>query len=164
MIFDPVKDLADQKYDGIFVYHHWEGLMARLSDENEDYHFYYVKDYVPEFDYYTPVLAANTHFLGEHGDVARRFLKATRKGFMFAERFPEAAAQILMRYVPDRRLQESLVLASQSEISQHYRMPNSLWGVIDKSRWEKFYVWLNRQKMGKMIPNDIGFTNRYLDI
>lgn len=164
MIFDPVKDLAEQKYDGIFVYHHWEGLMAHLSETNEEYHFFYVKDYVPAFDYYTPVLAANTHFLGEHGDLARKFLRATRKGFAFAEQFPEEAAQILMRYVPDRMLQEPLVIQSQLEISKHYRPTNSLWGAIDQARWEKFYAWLNQQKMGNMIPNNIGFTNKYLEL
>lgn len=164
MIFDPVKDLATGKYDGIFVYHHWEGLMAKLSDEDEDYHFFYVKDYVPAFDYYTPVLAANTHFLNEHGEIARKFLRATRKGFAFAEQFPTAAAQILMRYVPDRRLQEKLVLTSQAEISQHYRLPNALWGAIDQTRWQQFYEWLNHQQMGKPIPTEIGFTNQYLDL
>lgn len=164
MIFDPVQDLADGKYDGIFVYHHWEGIMAAQGHQQEQYHFYYVKDYVSSFDYYTPVIAANTNYLNAHGNIARRFLRATRKGFAFAEAFPGDAAQTLMRYVPDRRLQEKLVIASQREISQHYRNEKSLWGAFDSHRWRAFYHWLNQQNMGKKIPEDIGFTNKYLDI
>ncbi|MFD1125431.1 ABC transporter substrate-binding protein [Lentilactobacillus raoultii] len=164
MIFDPVQDLADNKYNGILVYHHWEGVMAKQSHNKEKYHFYYVKDYVPEFDYYTPVIATNRNYLNEHGDIVRRFLKATRKGFEFAEAFPNEAAQTLMRYVPDRRLQEKLVVSSQEEISQHYRSKNGIWGKIDEHRWRAFYHWLNKQSMGEEIPEYIGFTNKYLDI
>lgn len=164
MIFDPIRDLQKNRYDAIFVYHPWEGLMAELSGTNNYFHFYYVNEYVKAFDYYTPVIAANQNFLEKNGELTRKFLRAIKKGYEFARLFPEESAQCLMRYVPDRRLQEKLVLTSQKEMSKHYRISSEVpFGYIDKKRWCSFYDWLNKQKLGKIIPNDSGFTNKYLD-
>jgi ABC-type nitrate/sulfonate/bicarbonate transport system substrate-binding protein len=164
MIFDPVTDLQQRKYDGIFVYHHWEGLMAKLANNNEHYNFFYVKDFVPAFDYYTPVIAANQNFVDDNQTIVRQFLQATARGYAAAKNDPEDAAKVLMRYVPDRMLQRELVVASQVEVSQHYRLADDQsFAPIDEQNWRLFYDWLNQQGLGQQIDPSIGFDNQYLN-
>ncbi|WP_270334340.1 hypothetical protein [Ligilactobacillus acidipiscis] len=121
-------------------------------------------EYVQAFDYYTPVIAANQTFLEKMENSQEVSYGQPKRGYEFARLFPEESEQYLMRHVPDRRLQEKLVLVFQKEMSKHYYVSAELpFGCIDQNRWCSFYDWLNKQNLGEIIPNNLGFTSKYLD-
>ena len=53
--------------------------------------------------------------------------------------------------------------ASQKWLADQYQAEASQWGVFDADRWNRFYRWLNENKLAeKEIPENVGFTNDYL--
>lgn len=113
------------------------------------------------FDYYSPVIIANNKFLTKHPDVARKFLKAVKKGYEYAIKKPEKAAEILCSSVPD--LDERLIKGSQEYLKDCYIDDAAQFGVFDADRWNMFYQWVNEQHLyDQEIPENTGFTNEYI--
>lgn len=86
----------------------------------------YLKDYAPELDYYTPVLATSESQIAKNPELVKAFMKATTKGYQYAIDHPEEAAAILTKAVPD--LDAELVLASQKWLSPKYKDDAARWG------------------------------------
>ena len=120
----------------------------------------YFKDITPEFDYYSPVIIANTDYLESNSKAASGFLTACKRGYEFAIENPDEAAQILCKQVPE--LDEELVKESQEWISGQYKAEVDRWGYIDPVRWNAFFAWLYENDLTEEIPADTGFTNDYL--
>jgi ABC-type nitrate/sulfonate/bicarbonate transport system substrate-binding protein len=113
------------------------------------------------FDYYTPVIISGNQFLEKKPEVAKAFLAALTKGYEFAIEHPEEAAEILCEANPE--LDKALVTASQKYLADKYQAEASKWGIIDASRWNQFYNWLNEKELvEKAIPENTGFSNAYL--
>ena len=122
---------------------------------------FYFKDITPEFDYYSPVIIANTDFLADDPDTAKAFLNAVRKGYEYAIENPDEAADILCEAVPE--LDPEMVKESQEWLADQYKAEVDQWGYIDPERWNAFYNWLNENGLSeKEIPENYGFTNEYL--
>lgn len=150
--------LANQ-YDYIMVYSNWDLIYAKLKGINVN--FFYLSDYEPKFDYYTPVLIANNDFLEKNPELVKRFLKALEKGYRYAVKNPEKAADILISNAPEGN--EKLIKESQKNIAKYYLTKNGEWGTIDKDKWDIFYNWLYENKIiNKKIESGAGFTNEYL--
>ena len=56
-----------------------------------------LKDYVKEFDYYSPVIIANNDYLKDNKEEARKVIQAIKKGYQYAMDHPEEAADILIK-------------------------------------------------------------------
>lgn len=147
-----------QDIDAIWVYYAWAGISTKQAGLETN--MFYFKDITPEFDYYSPVIVSNTDWLAEHGDVAKAFLRATKKGYEYAIEHPEDAAEILVKQVPE--LSIDLVKESQEWLSPQYKAEVSQWGYIDQERWDAFYKWLSDNGLSDEIPAGYGFTNEYL--
>lgn len=147
-----------QDIDAIWVYYAWAGIATELA--GLDTNMWYFKDINPVFDYYSPVIVANTDFLSDNPDVAKAFLDATRKGYEYAIDNPSDAADILCKEVPE--LDSELVHASQDWIAGEYKAEVEQWGYIDPARWDAFYAWLYEEGLSDEIPAGTGFTNEYL--
>ena len=133
----------------------WDAERAGL-----DTNMIYFKDITPEFDYYSPVIVANTDFLSSDPETAKAFLAAAAKGYEFAINDPEAAAKILCEQVPE--LDPEMVAESQQWLADQYVADASKWGYIDPARWDAFYAWLYNNGLSEEIPAGTGFTNDYL--
>lgn len=70
----------------------------------------YLKDYVKEFDYYSPVIIANNDYLKDNKEEARKVIQAIKKGYQYAMEHPEEAADILIKNAPE--LKENVTLSS----------------------------------------------------
>lgn len=147
-----------QDIDAIWVYYAWAGIATELA--GLDTNMWYFKDINPVFDYYSPVIVANTDFLSDNPDVAKAFLDATRKGYEYAIDNPSDAADILCKEVPE--LDSELVHASQDWLAGEYKAEVEQWGYIDPARWDAFYAWLYEEGLSDEIPAGTGFTNEYL--
>ena len=144
--------------DAIWVYYAWAGIACKQA--GLDTNMFYFKDINSDFDYYSPVIIANTDWATANPDVAKAFLEATKKGFEFAINDPDKAADILCEQVPE--LDKELVKESQEWLSPQYKAEVEQWGYIDQARWDAFYKWLGDNELSDEIPAGYGFTNEYL--
>lgn len=153
-----VPTALQQDIDAVWVYYAWDGISTKVA--GLDTNMFYFKDITPEFDYYSPVIIANTDFLESDGDTARAFLDAVRKGYEYAIENPESAAEILCEEVPE--LDAEMVKESQLWLADQYKAEVDQWGYIDQERWDAFYTWLYENELSEEIPAGYGFTNEYL--
>ncbi|MCR5507600.1 MAG: ABC transporter substrate-binding protein [Lachnospiraceae bacterium] len=148
-----------QDIDAIWVYYAWAGVSCELA--GLDTTMWYFKDIDPVFDFYTPVIIANSNLIKEDPDTVRAFLDATRKGYEYAINDPDKAADILCEKVPE--LDSELVHKSQQWISPQYKADADEWGKIDGRRWDAFFKWLSDNGLNDEIPEGYGYTNEFLD-
>ncbi|MCM1550136.1 MAG: ABC transporter substrate-binding protein [Clostridium sp.] len=153
-----VPTALQQDIDAVWIYYAWDGISTEVA--GLDTNMFYFRDITPEFDYYSPVIIANTDFLESDGDTARAFLNAVRRGYEYAIENPEEAADILCEAVPE--LNQEMVKKSQIWLANQYKAEVEQWGYIDQTRWDAFYAWLYENDLSEEIPSGYGFTNEYL--
>ena len=145
--------------DAVWVYYAWDGIATERAGLQTN--FLKIRDYGEELDYYRPVIIANNDFLKKNPEIAKKVLKAIKKGYEYAMKNPEESAKILVKNSPE--LDINLVTASQKWISKEYQSDAKEWGIIDGNRWNRFYGWLYKNKaVEREIPKDFGYSNEYL--
>ena len=145
--------------DAVWVYYAWDGIATERAGLQTN--FLKIRDYGEELDYYSPVIIANNDFLKKNPEIAKKVLKAIKKGYEYAMKNPEESAKILVKNSPE--LDINLVTASQKWISKEYQSDVKEWGIIDGNRWNRFYEWLYKNKaVEREIPKDFGYSNEYL--
>ena len=145
--------------DAVWVYYAWDGIATERAGLQTN--FLKIRDYAKELDYYSPVIIANNDFLKKNPEIAKKVLKAIKKGYEYAMKNPEESAKILVKNSPE--LDIDLVTARQKWISKEYQSDAKEWGIIDASRWNRFYEWLYKNKaVEREIPKDFGYSNEYL--
>ena len=145
--------------DAVWVYYAWDGIATERAGLQTN--FLKIRDYGEELDYYSPVIIANNDFLKKNPEIAKKVLKAIKKGYEYAIKNPEESAKILVKNSPE--LDINLVTASQKWISKEYQSDAKEWGIIDGNRWNRFYEWLYKNKaVERDIPKDFGYSNEYL--
>lgn len=158
-VTDEVSALKSKSVDSIWIFYGWAGVKMELEELETDYFAFADIDEV--FDYYTPVIIAGNDFLKEKPETAKAFLKALSKGYEFAIKNPEEAAEILCKANPE--LDKELVKASQKYLSEQYQAEAEKWGYIDPVRWNNFYNWLNENDLVETdIPENTAFSNEFL--
>ena len=145
--------------DAVWVYYAWDGIATEKAGLQTN--FLKIRDYGEELDYYSPVIIANNDFLKKNPEIAKKVLKAIKKGYEYAMKNPEESAKILVKNSPE--LDINLVTASQKWISKEYQSDAKEWGIIDGNRWNRFYEWLYKNKaVEREIPKNFGYSNEYL--
>lgn len=157
---DEVSALKAGGVDTIWVYEGWSVQNAILQDYPVNYFSFISMDDV--FDFYTPVIAANTEFCAENPEVAKAFLRAAKKGYELAISDPDTAADLLCQAVPE--LDAALVHQSAGFLAGQYQAEAASWGLIEADRWAAFYQWLNDNDLVE-APIDVnaGWTMDYLE-
>lgn len=161
-ITDEPAALKAKQTDAIWVYYGWGGINAEV--EKVDCDFWFFKDFDEALDYYTPVIIANDQWLKDSPDTAKAFLEATAKGYEYAVKNPEEAADMLIAGDNTGSLAgcEDLVYKSQKWLNDQYIADAPQWGYIDEQRWNDFYKWLYDEGLTKTDLTGKGFTNEYL--
>ena len=147
-----------QDIDAIWVYYAWGGIACKQA--GLDINMIYFKDITPEFDYYNPVITANSDWIAQNPKAAKGFLTAVKRGYEDAIANPDEAAEILCKQVPE--LDSALVKESQEWLATQYKADVDRWGYIDQKRWDAFFTWLYENGLSDEIPAGYGFTNDYL--
>lgn len=159
MVTDVVSAFQTDSVDSVWVFYAWDGMA--LEAAGLETNMLYFKDMNPVFDYYSPIMIANTQYLEENSEDVKAFLSACKKGYQYAMEHPEEAAEILIREVPE--LDADFIKESQKWLATQYQAEAETWGEFDKDRWNAFYRWLyENQLIEQEIPKDYGFTNQYL--
>ena len=144
--------------DAIWVYYAWDGIAAELHGVAVNCIDLGSLD--SRFDFYTPVLVANTTWLTANGETAKRFLRTVSRGYAFAIDNPAEAGEILLRHAPE--LDRGLVMRSQEYLASRYQADAPRWGEIDAARWAAFYRWMFSRGLLEQDIASAGFTNDYL--
>ena len=157
---DEISGLKADMFDTVWVYEGWAVQNAAVQDYPVNYFSFISIDDV--FDYYTPVIAANTEFCEANPDTVKAFLRAAKRGYEFAISDPDGAADILCAAVPE--LDPALVKESAGFLAGEYQAEAESWGVIDGERWAAFYQWLNDNGLvEEPIDVNAGWTMDYLE-
>ena len=157
---DEVAGLKANMFDCVWVYEGWAVQNAKVQHYDVNYFSFVSMDKV--FDFYTPVIAANDDFAKKYPDVVKAFVRAAKRGYEYAIKHPKAAGDILLDAVPE--LSSDLVQASAKYLAKQYQADAKSWGVIDKSRWDAYFEWLNDKNLveNKLDVNS-GWTMDYLE-
>lgn len=156
---DNVAETLDSGPQVVLGDYGWDGIACER--QGMEIQFMAWRDQNEVFDYYGPLVIANTEFLTKQPDMAKAFLRAVRQGYQDAVMDPAEAAKILLEQVD---LDQGLVESSQRYMSQQYIADSMAFGVIDAERWNRFYNWINTMGFYQTpIPEGIGFTNEFLD-
>lgn len=148
-----------QDIDFTWIYYGWTGIEAELRGEKIN--MIYLTDYSDKLDYYTPVLTTNEKMISSNPEVVKAFVKAVSKGYEFAIANPDAAADILIKAVPD--LDAELVKKSQEWLAEKYQDDAPRWGEQKLEVWENYAAWmLEHGLLEKELDAEKAFTNEFL--
>jgi ABC-type nitrate/sulfonate/bicarbonate transport system substrate-binding protein len=160
-VTDEASALKKKSVDCIWVFNGWATIACRQAGLKVN--FWYFKDLNKTFDYYTPVYIANTDYLKKNPKQAKAFMKALSEGYNYAAKHPKESADILLKHNKELRSNKKLIYASQKYLSKQYIADAKQWGYIDPARWNRFYSWLNQNKLTKQaLKKNQGFTDAYL--
>ncbi|MBT2734578.1 ABC transporter substrate-binding protein [Bacillus sp. ISL-7] len=145
--------------DFAWIYYGWTGVEAELR--NEKINMVYLTDYSDKLDYYTPVLETNEKMIEENPETVKAFVNAAAKGYEFAIKNPDQAADILIKAAPD--LDPKLVKKSQEWLSPKYQDDAKEWGIQKQEIWENYAQWMYENKLlDKKLDAKKAFTNEFL--
>ncbi|WP_048749822.1 MULTISPECIES: ABC transporter substrate-binding protein [Paenibacillus] len=145
--------------DFAWIYYAWTGVEAELRGEKLN--MVYLTDYSKKLDYYTPVLETSEKLIQESPDVVKAFMAGASEGYAYAISEPDAAADILIKAVPD--LNPELVRASQKWLSPKYQDDAPRWGEQKAEVWTNYAEWMHEHKLLDTLPDlSKAFTNDYL--
>jgi ABC-type nitrate/sulfonate/bicarbonate transport system substrate-binding protein len=144
--------------DAIWIYYAWDGIKAELEGIDINYIDFGKTDTI--FDFYTPVIAANSMYCETHPQEVKKFLAAVSKGYEYAIEYPQEAADILLKHAPE--LDPELVYKSQLYLAARYKADAPRWGEIDPARWGAFYGWMWEKGLLEQDIRNKGFTNEFL--
>lgn len=146
--------------DFTWIFYGWDGVAAELRDY--PINFIRLQDVDPDLDFYTPVLIASESLLEAEPELAKAFLRATRKGYEFAMENPEEAADILLKYAEE--IDPDLARASQIYLADQYQAEAKAWGVMETGTWERFGGWMYEKGLiDRPLEAEEAFTNAYLE-
>lgn len=132
--------LYNGRADFTEIYTTWEGIEAQLKGVKLRT-FRYDQYGVPDFP--GVLLVASQSRLDKNEEKLRRFLEVTRRGYEFAVQQPQAAAQLMLAYLPSETFPEPEQLKRSADlIAKSLLAPDGRWGMQDPAKWNAYTAWL----------------------
>ncbi len=153
------KAALETQADFLWMYYGWDGI--RLELENYPTDFQLLQDLDPQIDFYSPTIITNEQILQDDPELAKRFLRATEKGYQKAIQDPKAAVNALIKEAPE--LDPALLKASQEWLNPRYVDDAPRWGEMKPETWTNFANWM---RSNNLLDSDINpedaYSNDYL--
>ncbi len=157
---DPLALLDEGQIELAWIFFGWQGIQAQQQGIELD--IVMMEDWfdcIP--DYYTPVLIANEQTIQDQPELVESFVQAVSRGYSYAIRNPEEAADILLAEVPE--LDADLVRESQSWLSPRYQAEAIRWGFQQEQVWVSYSDWMAEHGIiDEPIDAAAAFTNQFL--
>ncbi|MGL5693595.1 MAG: ABC transporter substrate-binding protein, partial [Peptostreptococcaceae bacterium] len=134
---------TNKNIDFAWVFEGWDVVEAKRK--NIDLNYIPIKDLDERLDYYTPLIISNEKLLNEKPEIAKRFLRATTKGYEYAVKNPEECAKILVSYAPE--IDEELAIKSQQYLASKYVDDAPRWGEMKDKVWDNYTSFLKEYKL-----------------
>jgi len=145
--------------DFTWIYYGWDGVAAELKDF--PLNFIKLQDVDPNLDFYTPVIVASEDTLINNPELAKRFLRATMKGYQLSISSPKEAVVSLLKHAPE--IDKDLAEASQEYLANEYIADAPRWGEMKIETWENYGNWMyDRNLLENKLDAKEAFTNEYL--
>ena len=112
-------------------------------------------------DYYTPIFITNEEMTQKRGDIVKRFLTATSKGYNDAITDPKGTGAILAKATPETST--DLIQQSQVYLAKQYTADAPRWGDQKPTTWQTFGTFMTEQKLlAKPFDPTKAFTTAFL--
>ena len=149
--------------DATWIFKPWEGVQA--EQQGVALNYFVLGDYGIPYGY-SPVLLAHSDRLAERAEAFRAFLRVARRGYAYAQRHPDEAADLLIA-TSELSEERTFVRASQQVIGAYYTHEDLPWGVMRPQIWQAFLTWLIEEgiltdRSGRVIA-DLEPTDLYTD-
>ncbi|MFB6291725.1 MAG: ABC transporter substrate-binding protein [Candidatus Bipolaricaulia bacterium] len=156
---DFVTAARQKMADFFWIFRGWEGIHADI--EGLDYNYIPLTELSETFDYYTPIFITGETLIKDNPQLVEDFLRAVSRGYRYAEKHPEKAAEILLKGASE--LDRELVVKSQKYLSDKYSAGVERWGVQKKEPWQDFTDWMyDHELIENKIEASEAFTNEFL--
>ncbi len=143
--FDLSPSLMSGKVDAI-VGAYWTHESILMEREGFDVTTLRMEDWgVPDF--YELVLVASDRSVVDRSDTIRKFLKATKKGFEYANSYNESAVNILANAIPE--LNRDVELEGLKLLRDLWEEDWEPFGSQSKERWENLAKWMEQNNLLK---------------
>lgn len=131
------ETIVHKKYDATWIFSNWEGIQAR--NEGIELKLFKMADYGIPYGY-SPILLVSERAAKKNKETFKKFLEATKKGFLFAQEHPEAAVACIAPFVSEQDRSIDL-LESQRYTSPFYGNQGN-WGHFDRDEVQNYLDWL----------------------
>ena len=146
--------------DFTWIYEGWDGVAAGLKDY--PINFIKLQDVDPNLDFYTPVLIAEESYLEANPEIAKAFVRATKRGYEFAIENPKEAATILLAHASE--IDPDLAVASQEYLAGEYQAEAAVWGTMKAETWKNYGDWMyERGLIESKLEVEKAFTNEFIE-
>jgi ABC-type nitrate/sulfonate/bicarbonate transport system substrate-binding protein len=146
--------------DFAWVFAGWEVIDGKLRGLDLNYMpLTDWKQVIP--DYYTPIFITNEEMTQKRGDIVKKFLAATSKGYNDAIADPKATGDILAKATPETS--KDLIQQSQAYLATQYTADAPRWGDQKPAVWQNFGAFMTGQKLlAKPFDPTKAFTTAFL--
>jgi NitT/TauT family transport system substrate-binding protein len=135
--------LYNKRADFTEIYTTWEGIEADLRGIKLRT-FRYDNYGVPDFP--GVVLVAKRDAVTKRGPILARFLDATRRGYEYAAKEPDAASEAFIKALPKGTFPEpEMVSRSTKMLAPIFVASDGSWGQQDPAKWDAYSRWLLSQ-------------------
>ena len=152
------ETLVSKKQDSTWIFLNWEGIEAK--NKNISLNYFKMRDFKIPYSY-SPVIVGSEKFCNEHQELVKKFLVATKKGFLFSISNKNEAVDILSKFIPGHESELNLEDALEETIKA--LLDNNSWGKIRESNINKFVNWL---KENEIVESNLSikhlFTNSFI--
>lgn len=151
---------AKGQVDFAWVFEGWEVIDGKLRGLDLTYlPLTAYRQAIP--DYYTPVFITNEAMTQKNGEVVKKFLAATSKGYNDAVADPKGAGDILAKATPETS--KDLIQQSQTYLAKQYKADAPRWGDQKPVVWQAFGAFMTDQKLlAKPFDPTTAFTTAFL--
>ena len=152
------ETIVNGDFDATWIFMNWEGVQAK--SKGLELNTFKMSDYKVPYSY-SPVIAASEKQISARLDAYRKFLNATKRGFLAALEAPEQAASILSSEVAATDQDIDLLLAIDS--SKKALGDQASWGIMDSGNVQEYLDWIYQHQLEqrKVSVEDL-VTNKLL--
>jgi ABC-type nitrate/sulfonate/bicarbonate transport system substrate-binding protein len=152
--------LIEGKADATWIFDNWEGVEA--EGKNIELNTWKLKDSGIPYGY-SPVIIAKKNNLATFKDEYTSFIKATKKGFLYATKHEVEAVTILKKYLSESDKKNISISEALKVTKKHFGSTNTC-GFMNSEKINLFLNWLIEKQLEdpKILTQHL-FTNELLE-
>lgn len=153
--------VLEGKADATWIFDNWEGVEA--ESKNIQLHRFTLGEFGIPYGY-SPIIMTKRENTRVHKEDCLAFVRATKKGYLFAQNDQSQAVAILHNHLTDYD-KTNIDLRQSIEITAPHFGSESTCGVMNPAKLTAFFHWLSDMGLeNKRILEQTLFTNEFLQI